>query len=105
MKPKAEEKQFKGGKDKVLQNSVKPINIQKEVAKIAKTSHDTVSKVKYLLENADKETIDKLEYGNKETSINQAYNNVKKKKKREKDSYSSVKSILRFEPVKEVSSE
>ncbi len=100
LKPMAEEKQRESG-GAVPQKSAKPpIDIRDNVAKIAKTSHDTVSKVKYLLENADKETIDKLEYGNKETSINQAYNNVKKRKKREE-----IEESFKEEELEQISSE
>ena len=48
-KPKAKENKL--GRGKVLQNSVK-LNVQKETAKIAKVSHDTVSKVKFIEDKA-----------------------------------------------------
>jgi len=45
LKPIAKENKL--GRGKVLQKSV-TLNVQREVAKIAKVSHDTVSKVKYI---------------------------------------------------------
>jgi hypothetical protein len=42
----AKARQVQGGKTKVLQNSVNPSNTQKELAKVAGVSHDTIAKVK-----------------------------------------------------------
>ena len=81
LKDKAEEKQFKGGKKKVSQKSAKPIDVRKEIAKVAGISHDTVSKVKYIEKNATKE--EKEELHNPKSSINKVYTNNKKKKERE----------------------
>ena len=61
---------------------VKPINITKEVAKVTKKSADTVSKVKFITDNADEETQKKLMKGDKELSINKVYRDLKKADKR-----------------------
>jgi N6-adenosine-specific RNA methylase IME4 len=66
------------------QKSDKAIHINKEIAKIAKVSHDTVAKVKFIRDNADEETKTKLRSGNKELSINKVYTDLKKKEQREK---------------------
>ena len=50
---KAKEKQSLGGKEKVRQNSAKPIKVKEEIAKIAGVSHDTVSRVKFIEKKAD----------------------------------------------------
>lgn len=50
---------------------VEPINTTKEIAKIAGTSHDTISKVKKIEEKAPEEVKEKVKNG--EISINQAY--------------------------------
>lgn len=62
-----------GSNPQPLQKSekVEPINTTKEIAKIAGTSHDTITKVKKIEENAPKEVKEKVKNG--EMSINQAY--------------------------------
>jgi N6-adenosine-specific RNA methylase IME4 len=64
----------------VLQKSAKP-DTRKELAKIAKVSHDTIFKVKKINEKAPEETKEKLRTG--EVSINAAYNEIKKEEKKE----------------------
>ena len=67
----------------VLQKSAKP-DTRKELAKIAKVSHDTISKVKKIQEKAPEEVKQKLATG--EVSINAAYKEIKKEeKKKERD--------------------
>lgn len=72
----AKEHQRQGGQDKVLQKSVKPIDTQKEVAKLAGVSHDTIAKVERIEREATQET--KRQVKNGELSINAAYKQVKK---------------------------
>ena len=58
-----------------------PIETRKELAKIAKVSHDTISKVKKIQEKAPEEVKAKLATG--EVSINAAYKEIKKEEKKE----------------------
>ena len=64
-----------------LQKSVKAekIDTQKELAKIAGVSHDTISKVKKIEESGDPETREKIRKG--DLSIKQAYDLIKEKEK------------------------
>jgi len=57
------------------------IETRKELAKIAKVSHDTISKVKKIQEKAPQEVKAKLATG--EVSINAAYKEIKKEEKKE----------------------
>ena len=59
----------------------KPIDTRNELAKIAKVSHDTISKVKKIQEKAPEEVKAKLATG--EVSINAAYKEIKKEEKKE----------------------
>jgi N6-adenosine-specific RNA methylase IME4 len=72
-----------GDKKSGLQISVNPItnkiNTQKEIAKIANVSHDTIAKVKKIQSNATPEVKEKLNTG--AISINEAYKEIKKEKK------------------------
>lgn len=78
---KAKEKQKEGG-GAVRQKSDKAvIDTKKELAKIAKVSHDTISKVKKIQEKAPEEVKAKLATG--EVSINAAYKEIKKEEKKE----------------------
>jgi N6-adenosine-specific RNA methylase IME4 len=78
---KAKEKQKEAG-GSVPQKSVKaPIDTQKEVAKVANVSHDTIAKVKKIEAVATPEVKAQLSTG--ELSINQAYQEIKKEEKKE----------------------
>tara|TARA_Y100000385_G_scaffold274732_1_gene318226 strand:+ start:2511 stop:3629 length:1119 start_codon:yes stop_codon:yes gene_type:complete len=78
---KAKEKQKEGG-GAVRQKSDKAvIDTKKELANIAKVSHDTISKVKKIEEKAPQEVKAKLATG--EVSINAAYKEIKKEEKKE----------------------
>lgn len=86
LKPLAKESQ-KRKQGVVGQKSAQQYEIAKtrtKIAKDAKISHDTVSKVKYIVKKADKKTKDKLDKGDKELSINKVYRDLKKAEKREK---------------------
>lgn len=68
--------------EKVSQISDKPlvsINTNKELAKVAGVSHDTIHKVRKIEEKAPEEVKEKLSKG--EISINQAYQQIKKAEK------------------------
>ena len=70
---KAKEQQ--GARTDISQKSVKSCDTQKEVAKVAGVSHDTIHKVEVIENSGDKELIGKVR--NKETSINKAYREVR----------------------------
>ncbi len=54
----------------VPEKSPEPVDVREEMAKLADTSSNTVSRVKYILEHADEETKKKLRIGDLNTSIN-----------------------------------
>lgn len=58
-----------------LQKSVNPVNTQKELAKIAGVSHDTIHKVEVIKNSGDQKLINDVRSG--ETTINRAYQVVK----------------------------
>ena len=69
--------------DGLSQNSVevqKPIDTQKELAKVAGVSHDTISKVEKIEATATEETKEQLRKG--DISINQAYQTVRREEKK-----------------------
>jgi transcriptional regulator with XRE-family HTH domain len=72
---KGKENMAAGGKG--LQNSVNlpQTNAQKELAKIAGVSHDTVSRVEYINDHADDETKQRLRNG--DTTINREYTRLR----------------------------
>lgn len=80
---KAKEKQREAG-GAVRQISDKAVvDTKKELAAIAGVSHDTIAKVKVIEQSATPETKEKLSSG--DISINQAYKDIKKEEKREKN--------------------
>jgi N6-adenosine-specific RNA methylase IME4 len=89
LRPIAREKQINPfrdisiGNEGVRQNSA-PIKVREQIAKISNVSHDTVSKVKFIRDNAPEEIKQKLRSGNKDLSINKVYTDLKKKEQREK---------------------
>jgi N6-adenosine-specific RNA methylase IME4 len=81
-------KRSKQGKRRDLcQNSDKsavsgsPLDTKRELAKLAGISHDTISRAKVILENADPDTVASVRSGKK--SINEAYKSVRQKRRRE----------------------
>jgi hypothetical protein len=56
---------------------IKSIDTQQEVAKDTGVSHDTISKVKKILETAKPEELDKVKTG--KVSINQTFQNIKRR--------------------------
>ena len=74
-----------GKRGLTLQNSAKSssaIDTRKEVAKMAKVSHDTVDKVKYIEKKADAKQ--KKDLSSQRFSINKIYNELKKAENRER---------------------
>lgn len=70
---KAKEQQ--GERTDISQKSVKGIDTQKELAKVAGVSHDTIHKVEKIEADAPQEIKEQLQVG--DISINQAYNAIK----------------------------
>jgi hypothetical protein len=68
-------KQTGRGNKKVSQNSVKPLDTQKTIAKAADVSWDTVSRVEKIIAKAAAPVLEKLRKG--ETSINEAYTTIR----------------------------
>jgi len=81
---KAKQKQSQGGKAKVVQNSAQPPERRKtraELANVAGVSHDSIAKAKFLRDNADERTKDRLRKG--EVSLHAAYKYVSKQKRQD----------------------
>lgn len=75
----AKERQIEGGRTKVVQNSAQDPDERKtrsELANLAGVSHDTITKAKMIIAEADEET--KASLRREEISINQAYHDVRK---------------------------
>jgi N6-adenosine-specific RNA methylase IME4 len=76
---KAEANRLKYRDNSRLQNSVneelRPVNTQQELAKEAGVSHDTIAKVDRIMRELRADTIEKLESG--DISVNQAYQDIK----------------------------
>ena len=80
---KAKEQQIRKPANFVSQKSVeqKPIDTQKEIAKAAGVSHDTIAKVEKIERKAAPEVKEQLRKG--ELSINQAYKAIRQEEKRQ----------------------
>lgn len=92
---KAKQKQRESG-GAVPQKSVEPlIDTQKELAKVAKVSHDTIAKVKVIEAKAAPEVKQKLSTG--EVSINQAYKEIKKEENKAKTIMAERKEVIQKE--------
>ena len=72
-----------------LQKSVNPVNTQKELAKVAGVSHDTIHKVEVIQEKAPEEIKQKVKSG--ELSINQAHKQIINKLVKPKDPIKEAK--------------
>ena len=73
------------------QNSARSQRTRQQIAEFAGVSHDTVDRVEYILAHADVETLNRLRWDKKETSINKEYTRIKaevdaQKPKKEKKS-------------------
>lgn len=77
LKPRIAEqaKANQGTRTDISQNSVKSHDTQKELAKLAGVSHDTIHKVEVIAEKAPEETKQALRRG--DVSINQVYTGIK----------------------------
>ena len=73
--------QFKGNSLSQISVEVKHIDTQKEIAKIANVSHDTINKIENIEAKATDEVKQKLSSGT--MSINEAYKEIKKEEKQE----------------------
>lgn len=82
-----------GNNPRPLQNSVNPVNSQKELAKIAGVSHDTIYRVDQIQQRATDEVKEKVKSG--EMSIRQGYMSTKPKE--EKPIETKVCSMCRAE--------
>lgn len=82
-KAKANQQVSKGRGKKGSQNSVnlKPIDTQKELAKLSGLSHDTIAKIKLIDKHADEDTKQRLR--NKEIAIHRVAKEIKETKQRE----------------------
>lgn len=71
--------QYTGGKEAVLQNSGEPapIRTDKELAKIAGVSHDTIWKVQEIQEKATPEEKEELQKGS--ISVHKVYSNIRER--------------------------
>ena len=69
-------KENQGSRTDICQKSDKSIDTKKELAKVAGVSHDTIHKVETIQNSGDQRLIDEVRSG--ETSINRAYQVVKK---------------------------
>lgn len=76
---KQKQKQIEGGRQKVQQKSVEATTTQKEIAKLAGVSHDTIHRVETIEASGNDKVREKLRNG--EISINEAYIAVTPKKK------------------------
>lgn len=70
-----------GKGSQISENPINKIDTHKEIAKVAKVSHDTIAKVKVIEQKAPEEVKQKLKTG--EISINQVYQEIKKEEKKE----------------------
>jgi site-specific DNA-methyltransferase (adenine-specific) len=78
LKPLAKENLSKGGKGLPI---LAKVNIREDISKLAKVSHGTYDKAKFIESKATKETKEKLSKG--EETINKVYTELKKKEQRE----------------------
>ena len=74
-------KKNQGARTDISQKSVKSVDTQKELAKIAGVSHDTIHKVEVIERKAPEEVKQKIKQG--DLTINKAYQDVKRLEKRE----------------------
>ena len=69
----------------VVQKSVEPpVNAQKELAKVAGVSHDTIHKVKVIAEKAPEDIKAKLRRGEPGASVNSVYQNIVREEAKQK---------------------
>jgi len=93
----AKEKQIEAGKAKLLQNSGEAIRTDKELAKAANVSHDTISKVEKIEAKAEPEQKEALRTG--EVSVNKIYRDVVKKERDIKEAQAKAEMIPQLLPT------
>lgn len=86
---KAKENMAKGGGDKKAGNQksddpIKEVNTNKELAKIAGVSHDTIHKTEVIKKEGTEEQVERARKGGKGNSINAVYNEIRGKEKKDK---------------------
>jgi ParB-like chromosome segregation protein Spo0J len=102
LKKQAVQKQRAGGEDKVPQKSAKPIDVRQEVAKAAGVSHDTVGKVRKIVNSPVKELAHYTREG--KVSINAAAKVAELPEKEQREAVEAgpeaVKDAAKCEPQK-----
>lgn len=82
LKGKAKENQ--GARTDISQKSVESHDTQKELAKAAGVSHNTIHEVKTIMEKADEQTKEKLRNNDPSVSIHKVYTNIKAEENEDK---------------------
>ena len=88
-------RQVRKSQNSVPQNSAEQKETRQILAEFAEVSHDTLDRVEFLLKHADEETLNRLRWDKKDTSINKEFTRLKaeldaKTPKKEKKSRSSA---------------
>lgn len=73
---RGKEHQRLGGRYKASQNSEKPVDTYREVAKLAGVSHDTIAKYKIILDRGSEEAIRELRKPGSRTSVHKEYKRI-----------------------------
>jgi len=94
---KAKEQQ--GSRTDILLKSVKSINTQKELAKLANVSPDTIDKVETIVEKATPQQIERINTG--ESTINKIHTEIKREEKQKK----YVQRVEKIKETKEIPTE
>jgi hypothetical protein len=91
---KAKDNQIKSG-GAVPQKSAEPVETRKEVAKIAGVSHDTIDKVKKIIDRGTPEQVERIKKGDKGNTVNAVYKEIQAQKPKEhKQPKASLKAIV-----------
>lgn len=75
-KAKEKEQERKTTYQKSEKSNMEPVNTAKELAKAAGVSHDTIHKVKTIMEKGDEQTKERLRKNDPSISINKAFTNI-----------------------------
>jgi N6-adenosine-specific RNA methylase IME4 len=78
LQKKARERQREGGRSKVSQNSEKAIDVNREAAKRAGVSHDTIAKVRIILEKASEKEKAQLNTPGSRLTIHKVYRRIRR---------------------------
>jgi len=93
---KAKDKQIQAGKTKLIQNSGEAVRTDKELAKVANVSHDTIAKVEKIEAKAEPKQKEALRSG--EISVNKVYRDVVKKERDIKEAQAKAEMIPQLLP-------